>query len=260
MEGVADPYAEIAELYDLEHAAYDEDLDLYRNIALAVGDPILELGCGTGRVLVPLAEEGHRVTGLDASAPMLERARAAVEAVGVGERVRWHHGPMADADRAPGGPFGVVLVPLNGLLHLASAERQREALAAARRALDPRGQLVLDLLNPVPEVLRAYDAGVVHEGSWRREDGTRVDKFAARRVSPARQVIETELWYDSMAGDGSLRRVRTAYPLRYVSAPEVGLMLEVVGFAEWQVYGSYELDPYEDGSERLIVLAEVTTS
>lgn len=260
MEEGVDPYAEIAELYDLEHAGYDEDLDLYRNVAMAVGDPILELGCGTGRVLVPLAEEGHRVTGLDLSGPMLERARSAVEAVGVGERVGWHRGPMTEADQAAGGPFGVVLVPLNGLLHLGSAAEQRKVLAAVRRALDPRGQLVLDLLNPTPEVLRGFEAGVVHEGNWRREDGAWVDKFAARRVSPARQMIETELWYDLIGGDGSLRRVRTAYPLRYVQAAELALMLEVAGFVEWQMYGSYELDPYEDGSERLVVLAEATAS
>ena len=64
-----DAYAEIGSFYDLEHASFDADLELYRNVAAAVGDPILELGCGSGRVLVPLAEMGFRVTGLDSSAP-----------------------------------------------------------------------------------------------------------------------------------------------------------------------------------------------
>jgi len=255
-----DPYAEIAELYDLEHGGYDEDLDLYRNIAESVGDPILELGCGSGRVLIPLAEAGYRVTGLDASRPMLDRAKRAAAAAGVGDRVLWHRGPMADAERAPGGPFGVVLIALNGLLHLPTPGAQRATLAAARRALDPRGQLVLDLLSPTPEALRALDAGIAHEGSWGLADGTRVDKFASRRLSPARQLIETELWYDLTTADGSLRRIRTAYPLRYVHLAELALMLELAGFAEWQVYGSYELDPYDDGCERLIVLAEATAS
>ncbi len=75
---VDDPYAEIGALYDLEHATFDDDLDLYLNLALVTGDPVLELGCGSGRLLVPLAATGLRVTGLDRSQPMLDRARAAV--------------------------------------------------------------------------------------------------------------------------------------------------------------------------------------
>jgi SAM-dependent methyltransferase len=59
-----DPYAELPELYDLEHAGLTEDIDLYLRLAEVVGDPILELGCGTGRVLGPLAAAGNRITGV----------------------------------------------------------------------------------------------------------------------------------------------------------------------------------------------------
>ena len=255
-----DPYAGIAELYDLEHRDYGDDLGLYFDLARVVGDPILELGCGTGRVLVPLAEAGYRITGLDASTPMLDRARTATEAAGVSSRVTLHAGPMAQAERAAGGPFGLAIIALNGLLHLPSAEAQRTALTAARRALDPRAQLVVDVLNPTPEALRALDSALGHEGTWRLPDGTRVDKFAARRVSPSRQRIDTELWYDRLAPDRTLHRTATSYPMRYVHRAELELMLELSGFVEWQVYGGYELEPYDDVSERLIVIAEVTPS
>lgn len=255
-----DPYAEIPELYDLEHADYADDLHLYLNLALVVGDPILELGCGTGRLLVPLAEAGHRVTGVDVSRPMLDRAAAAVATAGVSTRVTLHHGSMTEADSAPGGPFGLVVIALNGLLHLPTAAAQRETLLAARRALDPRGQLVLDLLNPTPETLRGLDHSYGHEGSWSLPHGERVDKFAAHRVLPAQQRIDTQLWYDRVAKDGAVRRTLTGYPMRYLHRAELELLLEVTGFAEWRVYGSYDLDPFEDGSERLLVTAEVTKS
>jgi SAM-dependent methyltransferase len=253
-----DPYAAIPELYDLEHAGFADDVALYLNVAEAVGDPILELGCGTGRILLPLAEAGFRVTGLDRSAPMLQRAEAAATAAGVA--VSLHEGDMTEADRVPGGPFGLVLVPLNGLLHLTGPAAQRAALAAMRRALDPRGQLVLDLFNPAPEVLRAFDRTVVHEGTWLLPDGTRADKFGSRRLQSARQRIETDLWYDLLSPDGRLRRVRTSYAMRYLHRAELDLMLELAGFAEWEVYGSYDLDPFDDNSERLLVLAEATPS
>lgn len=258
--GDVDPYTGIAALYDLEHAAYDEDVDLYLNFALVTGDPVLELGCGSGRLLLPLAEAGHRVTGLDSSAPMLDRAAKLLQQNSLADQVTLHRGDMAGADRAPGGPFGIVIVALNGLMHLPTQSAQRAVLTAARRALDPRGQLVLDVLNPTPQLLGALDQGLAHEGSWTDEHGQRVDKFAARRVGTADQTIQTDLWYDCLDPDGRVHRTATSYPMRYLHRTELELMLETAGFAEWQVYGGYELEPFGDASDRLIVTAEVSPS
>ncbi|MCD6031270.1 MAG: Methyltransferase type 11 [Thermomicrobiales bacterium] len=261
IEGMTgDPYAELPELYDLEHAGFDDDVELYLRLAEVVGDPILELGCGTGRVLAPLAKAGFRVTGVDISGPMLARAEERLAAPEFGDRVQLVQAPMTEADRAPGGPFGMVILSLNGLMHLPTQGEQRAALTAARRALDPRGMLVIDTLGPDLALLATFDGHVQHEGSWERPDGTRVDRFAARTHHLAEQRIDTELWYDLTAADGRVRRVRTRFPMRYVSPAEFELMLELAGFIEWKRYGSYELDPFEDGSDRLIVTAEVTPS
>jgi SAM-dependent methyltransferase len=253
-----DPYADIAALYDLEHEDYAEDVDLYLNLAQVVGDPILELGCGSGRLLVPLAAAGHRVTGLDVSPAMLDRARMATADAGMGSRITLAQGSMTEADTAPGGPFGLVVIALNGLLHLSSVEAQRETLLAVRRALDPRGQLVIDVLNPTPDNLRGLDHAFGHEGNWRLAGGDRVEKFASRRVSPASQRIETTLWYDLVGADGIVRRTATGYAMRYLHRAELELLLEVTGFVEWRVYGGYDLDPFDDTSERIVVTAEVT--
>ncbi len=253
---IADPYALIAELYDLEHATYDDDLDLYRNLALGTDLPVLELGCGSGRIVVPLAVAGSRVTGLDSSSPMLKRAAAAVDAAGVASTVSLRAGSMVTADQVVSGPFGVVILALNGLLHCPSIREQRQTLAGARRLLAPGGRLVVDLLNPVPGFLQSMEGAVQHEGSWLRDDGSRVDKFATRRVFPAAQQIETDLWYDVTGPEGSLRRVPTSYPMRYLHRAELDLLLELAGFNSWQVYGSYELDHFTDESDRLLIVAE----
>jgi SAM-dependent methyltransferase len=257
-----DPYAELPELYDLEHAGFSEDVDLYLRLAEVVGDPILELGCGTGRVLVPLAAAGHRITGVDRSRPMLDRARLVLqEHTGdLMRRVTLAEGAMTAAERAPGGPFGLVIFSLNGLMHLPTTAEQRAALVSARRALDPRGMLVIDALNPTPEMLASLDGRVQLEGSWRTPDGTVVDRFSARTHDSAEQRIDTELWYDLIDPASHLRRVRSGFPLRYLVASELALLLEVTGFVEWKLYGSYDLDPFDDGSDRLIVTAEVTPS
>jgi SAM-dependent methyltransferase len=259
VEAQVDAYAEIAELYDLEHESYAEDLDFYLNFVQAVGDPVLELGCGTGRLVTGIAETGFRVTGTDRSEAMLARARERIGRSAARELVEVRRGEMSGADRAPGGPFGIAIIALNGLLHVADGNSQRTVLASVRRALDPRGMLLIDVLNPTPETLRGMDHSLAHEGVWSMADGARVDKFAARRVSPATQTISTELWYDLTTMSGSVRRIATSMAMRYLHRAELELMLELAGFAEWQVYGSYDLDPYDDQSERLIVAAEATS-
>jgi len=254
-----DPYAGLPELYDLEHAGFSDDIELYLRLAEVIGDPILELGCGTGRILAPLAEAGHRVTGIDRSRPMLDRASGNLRNAGLSDRVTLTEAAMSDAEAA-GGPFGLVIISLNGLMHLPTQPEQRAVLTAARQALDPRGMLVVDALNPSPELLVSFDGRIEHEGAWRREDGISVDRFAARSHFASEQRIETELWYDWVDREGLLRRVRSSFPMRYVLPSELDLLLEIAGFVEWKRYGSYDLDPFDDSSERLIVTAEVTPS
>ena len=252
-----DPYASIADLYDLEHDTFSDDLDLYVNLAQAAGDPILELGCGSGRVMRPLLDAGFRVTGLDRSSHMLERA---LERCAVPDRALFHLGSMTQADQAPGGPFGLVIIALNGLLHLPAQDEQRETLASARRALDPRGQLILDVFNPSPQALSVFDRTFHHEGTWRDKTGERIDKFSAQQVLNANQIISSELWYDRTDSTGNVTRIATSHSLRYVHPFELTLLLELTGFVDWRLYGGYELEQFHSNSERLIVTAEVTAT
>lgn len=255
----SDPYRDIAELYDLEHNDFGPDVDLMVNFAQVVGDPILELGCGSGRIMIPIAQAGFNVTGLDSSRPMLDRAETAIAHAGLGHRVTLYEGDMREADKVPGGPFGLVIFSLNSLMHLTTVDDQRSALEAARRALDPRGQLIIDTLNPSTEQVRHLLDGPHHEGSWNLQDGSVVDKWSHRRQSGTAQLIETILWYDCTAPDGTLTRTRSTFDLRYVHASELALMLELCGFTEPMFYGSYDLDPYDNDSDRLFVTAEVTS-
>jgi SAM-dependent methyltransferase len=255
-----DPYADIVALYDLEHDAFRDDIDFYLQLAEVVGDPILELGCGTGRILLPLAEAGWRVTGLDQSRPMLVRARDRVDAGKVGDLVTIHEGVMSELDAAPGGPYGLVLFSLNGFMHLPTSQEQRLALEAARLALDPRGMLVIDVINATPDYLQGLDGRVSADGQWLLPEGKTVQRFSARTVAVSDQAIDTTLWYDVLDAQGELLRRLSRFPLRYVTRSELELMLELAGFVEWQIYGSYDLEPFTGESERLIVMAEVTAS
>jgi SAM-dependent methyltransferase len=255
----AAPYDPIAELYDLEHAEFDDDISLMRSIADVVGDPVVEFGCGSGRVLLPTAKDGFDVTGVDSSAAMLQR---------LGARAADSHGgtvtPMLadlrDPLPLPSNTFGVGIFALNGLMHLDSQAKQLFALREAARILDPRGQLVIDLFNPTPDYLTQLANGPHLEGVWTTSDDREVEKWSHRRLRTASQHLETRIWYDSIRPDGTVSRVRTGFTLRYLHAAELELLLDKAGFVEWQLYGSYELDPYVDSSERLIALAELVRS
>lgn len=254
------PYDPIAALYDLEHDDFDDDIPLMRNIASIVGDPIVEFGCGSGRILMPLANDGFDVTGVDASREMLTRLEDQARGSSATGKITAVRGDMSERVPLPDDTFGVGIFSLNGLMHLARQEDQLAALTEAARVLDPRGQLVIDLFNPTPEYLTHLGTGAHFEGAWKTPGGDDVEKWSHRTLHPATQTIDTRIWYDTVLTDGSVNRVRTAFTLRYLHAAELALLLERAGFVEWQFYGTYELDPFDDTSDRLIVLAELTPS
>jgi ubiquinone/menaquinone biosynthesis C-methylase UbiE len=255
--GRTDQYGQIAEYYDLEHDGYTEDLPLIRHLVETVGDPVLELGCGTGRVLATLADTGMRLTGVDSSVAMLDRCRTRF--------AREQQPPtLVEAEMSstplPKGAFGIVILALNTLLHATTSLEQRAVLGEAFRLLDPRGLLFIDIANPHAGAFDFGDDVVVEEGHWRRGDGSTVAKFSSRQWLQVDQIVRTHVWYDNVDPQGVLRRASAKFDLRMIYPSELRLMLELAGYVEFQLYGSYELDPLTDTSARLIVMAEKTAS
>jgi SAM-dependent methyltransferase len=247
-----DAYAEIVELYDLEHAEFTDDVEFLIELADLGDGAILELGCGTGRVLLPLAAAGHEMIGVDLSKPMLDVC--ATRAAQSGLDITLHRGDMADLHLVPGAPFGMIVASLNSVMHLTSAA-QRGLLAAAFSVLETDGRLVIDTLNP-SHVQLSHLLNATHlEGTWQTENGSTVDKWGHRKPGVEPQVIDTLLWYDRVEADGSLQRVRTQFNLRYIHKSELALLLELAGFGRVDWYGNYELEPWDAESERIIVVA-----
>jgi SAM-dependent methyltransferase len=249
-----EPYAPIAAYYDSEHDQFADDIDWYVHLAAVAGPRVLELGCGSGRLLAPLAAAGNRVVGIDSSAAMLQRARARLQhAVARGE-VSLVQGDMQDVSDLVPGPFDLVIIPLNGLLHLDDPAAQRRTLEQAGQVLRPGGLLAVDVLHAIPDALAAFDGRVMHEGSWEDEGGV-VAKFSSRTVDWTNQLIDSEVWYDQVSADGALTRHRTEFPMRWVTPGELTLMLEVTGFEGWNLAGSYDGSPLTDLSDRMLVAA-----
>ena len=253
------------ELYDLEHAGFSDDVDLYLRLAEVVGDPDPGAGVRYGscawRRWQPLAIASP---GSIARRPMLDRARSRCTASACQHRLAARDARRGLHDRGRARARWTVRA---GHLLAERADAPVDTWPSNERRWRRRDELSIheacssiDLLNPTPELLTTFDGRVQHEGSWRNSDGTVVDRFSARTHDSAEQTIDTELWYDLTDPAGHIRRVRSGFPMRYLVASELALLLEVTGFVEWKLYGSYDLDPYDDGSERLIVTAEVTPS
>lgn len=250
---MTDSYQNLARFYDLDHAGFGDDVPFYRELARRTGGPILEAMCGSGRLLEPLARDGHQLMGVDSSASMLDLAQARLDAAGLREQVR-----LAEADiqrTPPGGPYALAIVALNSLMHLTTTAAQLAGLAALHRALAPGGLLAIDLFNPESRALAEYDGALTLDRSFALPDGAQVQKLVAQKTNTARQLLYVTFNYDEIAADGALRRTVQTMTLRWIYRYELEHLLARAGFAIDAIYGSYELDPYEAGSEQLLAVA-----
>lgn len=251
-----DAYEIIAEYYDLEFSDFTADTALYQAFAQRTSGPILEAGCGTGRLLLPLAQSGLTVHGVDRSSAMLTRAKERITAAGL-TTVQLFQADMRDLSPLQTETYRCAIVSLNGFLHLPDRPAQQQALRELHRVLQTGGLLLLDLLHPTPEQLRALDQPFTHDGTWMISERSRLDRFARRTVHPAEQTITTTLFYDRTdLATGRVTRQIASYTLRYIHRYELELLLESAGFAVEALYGSYELDPLQDDSPMMFVVAQ----
>ncbi len=242
-----------ARFYDAEYGDELDDLALYMGFAGRTGGPILELACGTGRLLLPLAEAGYHVTGVDISEEMLRRARKKAEDGGLLDRVTLIQGDMRTF-QAPQ-KYAMAFVAVSSFMVLTTNQAILDTLENVRRHLHPGGLFVIDLFNPDPRLLAEGDGRMVLLKEWREEDGTLVQKFVIRRTDFATQIQHIEFVYDLTHPDGRLERFVYPVALRYLWRNEGELLLEKAGFEVEAVYGSYDLDPHEDGAPNLIFVA-----
>jgi SAM-dependent methyltransferase len=249
-----DPYLRFAAYYDLEYAAHTADLDFYREFAYQAGGPILELGCGSGRVLKALEETGLELTGIDNSPAMLALARGALDSdVRLVECAMDAAAECTDLRRDY---YWMTFSAINTFLHLPDAAAQLRALDGLRRLVVQGGLLLLDLMTPDPHYLTGLDGRVVHELSATLANGDRLDKWAVRTHDLATQTIDTTVFFDTTdAASGAVTRVSDRYETRYIHVFELEHLLERAGWRLISLYGSYDLSPYSSDSERMIALA-----
>ena len=152
-----------AEFYRLYAAAFRQDLPIYLDLAAKYEGPVLDVGCGTGRITARLAQAGYEVHGIDISRPMLEQARDYLRPWQ--ERVRLYDFDLRH--QALSERFSVALVPLFTFNRLIDVEEQRLFLRHLRRSMKSPGVIAIDLFCPLSLVRPST------LGQWRELERTR---------------------------------------------------------------------------------------
>src|SRR2546425_1536990 len=244
--------ARLASLYDLATAPSEvgPDVEWFSGLARRTGGPILELGCGTGRVAVPIAQDGHHVVGLDRSGAMLERAERRARRANV--EVRWVEGDMRAFSFNEA--FALVFVALNSFLMLHPNDRW-SCLARVREHLAPRGRVAIDVFQPDPEVVVGLDGGVIDE--WERvdpENARAVRKFSSSRANV--DGVTQRVWYDEMADDGGVHRIGGTTTLHYLYRRETELLFSGAGVVIETLHRGFDGEPAGARSPQLPLRAQ----
>jgi SAM-dependent methyltransferase len=234
------------------------DADFYLEAAKSAGGATLELGCGTGRILLPLAEAGHRVCGLELSPHMLDRCRTKLAELPreVQGRVRLVEGNMVEFEL--GEQFQLITFPFRSFQHLQSTSEQLACLACAHRHLAPGGRLILDLFQTDPR--RMHDPEFFNEraipGETTLPDGRRV-RLAERAVALHRAIQSNDVELISYVThpDGRAERIVNAFRVRYFFRYEVEHLLARAGFCVVEIFGSFDRTPLRDDSPEMIFIA-----
>jgi len=248
-----------AAFYDYYSTGLAGDVQFYVEEAGRAGSPVLELGCGTGRILIPVAEAGITIVGLDRAPAMLSIAKRKVGglAAETQRRIRLVEGDMRRFSL--GEQFNLVMIPFRAFLHLLSAEDQRQALGCIRDHLADGGRLVFNIFDPRLDIIAGH-AGPLGQSMKKDsefahpESGNRVVVWDTRQYDPELQRLEQYFIFEELDGEGRVvSKTYSPLTLRYLYRYEMQYLLELSGYEVEALYGDFARGAFRHGGEQVWV-------
>jgi len=250
----------LSEYYDLVPAyTVRGDLDFYIDAARSAAGKVLELGCGTGRILIPTAEAGCEIAGLDISESMLKSCRKKLleQPDDVQKRVTIVRDNMTNFDLKE--RFSLITAPFRSFSHLIPVEEQLACLDCVKRHLLPGGRFVLELFQTHPG--RINDKVYLRESEDTPEfelpDGRKLRR--TNRVVAfhrAEQYNDVELIFYVTHPDGRTERLVQVFPFRYFFRYEVEHILARAGLEIVHLFGNFDRSPLTNDSPEMIFIAQ----
>lgn len=235
----------VAQTYDSVYAKVRDpsgDIAFYVEQAKRYGGPVLELGCGTGRILLPIARAGIACVGLDASNEMLRRFREKHPP----DNVELVHEKMEDFELGER-RFRLITAPFRALQHLLDVPAQLAALENIRRHLAPGGSFVFDVFDPKLE-----RTALVHEPEREGVAFTHNGK-PMRRFETVSRDLTTQVMTVSLRFEGEGPTGETALRIRWYYRYEVEHLLARAGFSKLAFYGGFAQRPWQSGRDMVVV-------
>jgi len=244
----------------MHRGTFRGDVEWYCRKAVESGGPVLELGAGTGRVTIPIAEAGIRVTALDLDGEMLANLRRKADALppDVAARISVTQGDMRSFvldDR-----YALVIIPFRAFLHNVTREDQLATLRCAHSHLRPGGELALNVFHPSLEYMAA-NAGA-YAGVWRQREtrkmaaGGFIVYSESSRYNTVQQRVESMLRTEEFAADGSLMRTHMMHiELAYLYPSDIASLLAEAAFEPPRISGDFYGRAFERDGDELVVEA-----
>jgi SAM-dependent methyltransferase len=234
--------------YDLENSPFVEDIPFYLRHIRRYGDPVLELACGTGRITIPIAEAGYRVTGLDISTGMLSVARAKAAAKGLA--IEWVQADCRTFDL--GRTYAFVFFPFNSIAHLHDLESLEACFHRVREHLTSQGRFVIDIFNPKFDYFTRDPAERRTVAEYEDPDGLGTVTITEDNLYDRASQINHIKWYFSV-GDRQDVEVQELN-MRILFPQELDALLHYNGFTVEAKYGEYDDTPFSSASSKQLVV------
>ncbi len=254
----AKEWNDFAYYYDLYYDLAEIDQSFYLEIAKRAGPEasILELACGAGRILLPLARSGYKVSGLDYSPGMLEVCREKLEGelAEVRERLDLYQGDMRDLEQTVGNQrFEVIILGFNSFRLLLSRQDQLACLKSTRQILKPGGTFVIAVVSPEVDPDNPAKNRMEFWGNFKNpRRNSSVTLMVSTTDYPERQEQRLKYYVYDKLPDGTTEVRVSPITMRYFYREKLQALLEEAGFKVEKLYGSYNFEDFTPQSHRII--------
>jgi SAM-dependent methyltransferase len=242
-----------AALYDLLFTGFDYGIAYYLEQAQHASGPVLDLCCGTGRVLLPLLQAGVDADGVDGFPAMLEAAERKTRAAGFAPRLYPQDMRAFRTERQ----YALVIIPFNSFIHNLTAADQVATLRTCREHLLPGGKLTFDVFFPGPDYCaQPQDEPELELELTLPETGNRLQAYDLRTLDQVEQIQHSENEIRELAPTGEVigsRRTQTT--IRWIYKQEMELLLTLAGFARWELNRAFDAEPLTGATEPMLVSA-----
>ena len=251
----ASQYDAWASIYDAVYSYVREDIGFYVEEAEAADGPVLELGCGTGRITIPIAKAGVPIVGLDFSAAMLDIARDKARAQSVADNVTLVHGDMSDFsmdDR-----FSLIIIPFRGFQSLLTVEDEIKTLGNIRRQLAPGGKLMFNIFVPdVDMMTQDFDVPYHFRDVTDPQTGITYVLWNQTEYDSHSQVMKIRTTVEELDGNSHVvRKLYRDFQLRNIFRWEMHHLLTSCGFHVEELHGDFSRSNFDGASTEMLWVA-----